>query len=89
LVGGNKIIKYIKSEKSLCSIFSEMDIEIYLSSKIMKINDKYYVEEPSQNSKNVKKMKSYIIDEPETVFKSGNLEIYAFNVKNKSKCLDF
>ena len=89
LVGGHNMIKHINNENSLCSIFSEMDIEIYLSSKIKKIHDRYYVEEPSQNSQNVKKMKSLISNEPEIVFKSGNLEIYAFNVKNNLKCLDF
>ena len=88
LVGGHKIIKHISNEKSLCSIFSEMDVDIYLSSKIMKIDDKYYVEEPSQNSQNVKKMKSFMINEPEAIFRSGKLEIYAFNVKNNSNCLN-
>ena len=89
LVGGSNIIKNIKNENSLCSLFSEMDIEIYLASKIKKVNDMYYVAEPSQNSENVKKMKSFILNKPENIFQSGNLKVYAFNVKEASNCLDF
>ena len=89
LVGGNIIVKNIKNENSLCSIFSEMDVEIYLASKIIKVNDMYYVAEPSQNSENVKKMKSFILNKPENIFKSGNLKVYAFNVEDASNCLNF
>jgi hypothetical protein len=89
LVGGNIIVKNIKNENSLCLIFSEMDVEIYLASKIKKVNDMYYVAEPSQNSENVKKMKSIILNKPENIFKSGNLKVYAFNVENASNCLNF
>ena len=89
LVGGQKVINSIKNQVSLCNLFEEMDIEIYLASKIKKIDGKYYAEEPSQNSKNVRKMKSYILSKPEKIFTSGNLTIYAFNLKKKFYCQDF
>ena len=41
------MIKHINNENSLCSIFSEMDIEIYLSSKIKKIHDFTILAAPS------------------------------------------
>ena len=89
LVGGKKVLNKIRNQKSLCELFEEYNVEIYLASKLVKKNGKYYIEEPSQKSTNVKKMKGILLNSPEKIFSSGNLKIYAFNVKQKTNCLTF
>ncbi len=86
LVGGKKVINKIKKEERLCTIFKEFDVDIYLTSKIRIKNDIYYVEEPSQDSTNVKKMREQIYYDPEKIFKSANLYVYAFNLKKNKFC---
>lgn len=86
LVGGNIIIDNIKKEENLCKVLNELGIEIYLTSKVNKINNSYIVYEPSQKSENVKKMKGILKIEPEIIFNSGGLYIYAFNIKSDNYC---
>ena len=87
LVGGKKVLDNIKNEESLCKLFKDYNVEIYLTSKFHKINNKYYIEEPSQKSENVKKMTGKLINDPKNIFKSGDLNIYAFEVKNNKFCI--
>ena len=87
LVGGKKVLNNIKNEESLCKLFEDYNVEIYLTSKFNKINNKYYIEEPSQKSENVKKMTGKLINDPKNIFKSGDLDIYAFEVKNNKFCI--
>jgi hypothetical protein len=84
LVGGKKVLEKIKNQKSLCELFKEYNVEIYLASKFEYKNDKYYIEEPSQKSKNVKKMKAILLKGPDKIFSSGDLKIYAFNIKQNN-----
>ena len=86
LVGGKKVLEKIRDEKNLCELFREYNVEIYLASKLENKNGKYYIEEPSQKSKNVKKMKGILLKDPDKIFTSGNLKIYAFNVKDDNNC---
>ena len=86
LVGGKKVINKIKKEERLCKILKEFDVDIYLTSKIRIKNGIYYVEEPSQDSTNVKKMREQIYYDPEKIFKSANLYVYAFNLKKNKLC---
>jgi len=86
LVGGNKILTRIQNQKDLCELFRELKIEIYFTSKIKKVDNLYYIEEPSQKSNNLKKMRGKLSIEPEKTFISGDLIVYAFNLKNKKFC---
>ena len=86
LVGGKKVLEKIMNQKSLCELFEEYGIEIYLTSKFENNNNKYYVEEPTHKSKNVKKMKGILLKGPDKIFSSGDLKIYAFNVKENDNC---
>jgi hypothetical protein len=86
LVGGKKVLDKIRDQKSLCELFEEYNVEIYLTSKFENKSGKYYIEEPSQKSKNVKKMRGILLKGPDKIFSSGNLKIYAFHVKQKNNC---
>ena len=86
LVGGKKILKRIQKEENLCNLFKDLGVDIYLTSKINKIDEIYYVEEPSQNSVNVKKMKGKLTIKPERTFSSADLNVYAFNLANNKFC---
>ncbi len=86
LVGGSKILKRIQNQESLCKLFNDLNVEIYLTNKINRNGDSIYIEEPSQKSINVKKMKGKLLIEPEKIFKSADLKVYAFNLKNKDFC---
>jgi hypothetical protein len=86
LVSGKKVLEKIINQKSLCELFEEYDIEIYLTSKFENNNNRYYVEEPTQKSKNVKKMKGILLKGPDKIFSSGDLKIYAFNLKENNNC---
>ncbi len=86
LVGGKKILINIQNEENLCNVFNELNVEIYLTSKLINNNGEFYIEEPSQYSKNIKKMKGVLKINPEKIFNSGSLNIYAFNLKNKKFC---
>ncbi len=87
LTSGSKIIEYIKREENLCKVLLDLDIEVYLASKIQTINDLIYVEEPSIKSDNAKKMKGYLKIKPVKIFKSENINIYAFEIKSKKDCI--
>ena len=76
----------IKNESNLCKILKESKIDIYLSSKVQKEGNHYYTTEPSQFSKNVKKMKGKFKINPDKIFKSGDIEIYSFNVNKIEFC---
>jgi hypothetical protein len=89
LVGGKKVLDKIRNQKSLCELFEEYNVEIYLTSKFENKNGKYYIAEPSQKSKNIKKMTGILLKSPDKIFNSGNLKIYAFNVKQKNNCRTF
>ena len=86
LVGGKKILTSIINQKDLCELFRELEIEVYLASKIKKVDNLYYIEEPSQKSNNLKKMRGKLSLEPEKTFISGDIIVYAFNLKNKKFC---
>jgi len=88
LVGGKKILTRIQNEENLCDLFIELDVEIYLTTKLMKVDELYYVEEPAQKSKNLKRMEGKLLIEPEKTFKSADLNVYAFNLKNNKFCSD-
>ena len=68
------------------NLFSDLKVDIYLTAKIKEVDEVYYVEEPSQKSVNVKKMKGKLIIKPEKTFSSANLNVYAFNLKNNKFC---
>ena len=87
LVGGKKILNRIQKEENLCDLFSDLKVDIYLTAKIKEIDEVYYVEEPSQKSVNVKKMKGKLIIKPEKTFSSADLNVYAFNLKNNKFCV--
>lgn len=88
LVSGRKMIRNINDEKNLCTVLRENSVDVYFASKIWKINNFYIINEPSIESKNIKRMKGKIIGEPEKVFKSGPVKIYAFNFKENSSCIE-
>ena len=54
LVGGKKVLRKIQNQ-NLCKLFKEFNVDIYLTTKINKVEELYYIEEPSQVSNNVKK----------------------------------
>ena len=87
LVGGKKILKRIQKEENLCNLFKDLGVDIYLTAKINKIDEIYYVEEPSQSSVNVKKMKGKLKIKPEKTFSSADLNVYAFNLVNNKLCI--
>ena len=86
LVGGNKVINKIKSEESLCKLFNDLDVDIYLTNHAKKDKNYYYVSEPSQKSKNIRKMRAILIDDNPKVFLSVSLKIYAFDLKSNTIC---
>ena len=86
LVGGNKVINRIKNEESLCKLFEDLDVDIYLTNNLIKDKNFYYVTEPSQKSENVRKMRAKLINDNPKVFKSANLKIYAFDLKSNTIC---
>ena len=88
LVGGKKVLKKIQNQENLCKLFKEFNVDIYLTAKIKKVGGLYFIEEPSQESSNVKKMTGKLIIEPEITFKSANLNVHAFNLKNNNFCLN-
>ena len=88
LVGGKRVLKSIKNQDNLCHLFNELNVEIYLTTKIKKIGELYYVEEPAQKSINIKKMKGTLVIKPEKTFTSADLNVYAFNLKNNKFCFD-
>ena len=87
LVGGTVVLKSIQQQKNLCKLLDELNVEIYLTSKLKKIGNVFYVEEPSQKSSNIKKMKGNIIIKPDKTFSSANLIVYAFNISNNKFCI--
>ncbi len=86
LVGGNKVINKIKSEESLCKLFNDLEVDIYLTNNAKKDKNYYYVSEPSQKSKNIRKMRAILIDDNPKIFLSGDLKIYAFDLKSNTIC---
>mgnify|MGYP000366923602 CR=1 FL=1 len=58
--------------------------DILRGGKFNKINNKYYIEEPSQKSENVKKMTGKLINDPKNIFKSGS---HMYEILNKYKKL--
>ena len=67
-------------------MFNDLNVNIYLTTKFKKVDELYLVEEPSQSSKNLKKMRALLDLEPEKIFKSGELKILSFKVNDRSKC---
>ena len=88
LVGGKKVLRKIQNQESLCELFKEFNVDIYLTTKINKVEELYYIEEPSQVSNNVKKMRGKLIVKPEITFKSADLNVYAFNLKDNKFCFN-
>ena len=88
LVGGKKVLSKIQNQEKLCNLFNEFNVDIYFTTKINKVGELYYIEEPSQKSANVKKMKDILIIKPEKTFNSADLNVYAFNLKNNKFCLN-
>ena len=62
--------------------------KIFKTTKINKVEELYYIEEPSQVSNNVKKMRGKLIIKPEITFKSADLNVYAFNLKDNKFCFN-
>ena len=88
LVGGKKVLRKIQNQEKLCNLFNEFNVDIYLTTRINKVGELYYIEEPGQRSANVKKMKDILIIKPEKTFNSADLNVYAFNLKNNKFCFD-
>ena len=88
LVGGKKVLRKIQNQENICKLFKEFNVDIYLTTKINKVEELYYIEEPSQVSTNVKKMTGKLIIKPEITFKSANLNVYAFNLKDNKFCFN-
>ena len=86
LTSGVKMIEFIKKEKNLCKVLIDLDIEVYFASKITSKNGVILIEEPSGNSKNLKKMRGYLRIKPANIFKSGNIKVYAFEIKSENDC---
>ena len=53
--GGAKMIKYIKDEENLCKVLMDLGLEVYFYTKIKYENNVIFIEEPSLQSKNIKK----------------------------------
>ena len=88
LVGGKKILSSIQNQKNLCDLFNELDVDVYFATKINKVGDLYYIEEPAQQSNNLKKMKGVLSIQPEITFSSANLKVYAFHLEDNKFCND-
>ena len=88
LVGGKKILSSIQNQKNLCDLFNELNVDVYFATKINKVGDLYYIEEPTQQSNNLKKMKGVLSIQPEITFSSANLKVYAFHLKDNKFCND-
>jgi hypothetical protein len=86
LVSGSSIIDMIRKENSLCDIFKKFQIDVYLTNSVSKKNLYYEVYEPIQAGNNGKKVSAYIAGEPEQIFNSGFLNVYAFNFKKNNLC---
>ncbi len=86
LVGGEKVLTSIQNQKNLCDLFDELDVDVYFTTKITKVGDLYYIEEPAQKSNNLKKMKGKLSIEPSIIFSSANLKVYAFHLKDYNFC---
>ena len=87
LVGGKVILNNIKNENNLCKVLIENNVEVYLTKNInRKKNGNIEVYEPSQKSSNVKKMYTQFKRQPDVIFKSANLKVYAFNIKKGEIC---
>ena len=65
---GKKILRSIQYQKNLCDLFNELDVDVYFATKINKVGDLYYIEEPTQQSNNLKKMKGVLSIQPEITF---------------------
>jgi len=87
LVGGKKIIERIKKEENLCNLFHDLNVDVYLTSKIIRKDQYIYVSEPTQNSKNIKKMRGKFLDNNLQIFSSSDLKIYAFDLNTSSTCV--
>lgn len=86
LTGGAKMIKYIKDEENLCKVLMDLGIEVYFATKIKYENNVIFIEEPSLQSKNIKKMRGYFKIKPSKTFESENIKVYAFELKSKDVC---
>lgn len=86
LVSGKKMINNIKNEKNLCKVLKELNVDVYLASKIKYENNKIFLEEPSISSQNARKMKGEINIKPNKIFNSGNINIYAFESNKNNTC---
>ena len=90
LVAGKDMINRIDQEDNLCKVFKDYKVQIYLTAFTEKIDNLYIVQEPSQKSKNMKKMQGKITGEPYKIFTSPNstLKVLSFNFENgKNKCI--
>ncbi len=88
LVGGKRIINKIRNEENLCKVLQELKVDKYFTTKVKKIDNKsFYAEEPSLDSKNIKKMRGKFFSKPEKIFESADINLYVFNLKNKNICI--
>lgn len=87
LVGGKKIRERIKKEENLCNLFRDLNVDVYLTSKIIRKDQYIYVSEPTQNSNNIKKMRGKFIDDNIRIFSSADLKVYAFDLNKSSTCI--
>ena len=74
------------NEKNLCDVLLDLKVDVYFASKIVLKNNMIYVEEPSINTKNAKKMRGILKVKPKKIFKSNSVKIYAFEIKDKKDC---
>ena len=86
LTSGPEMIKNLKNEKNLCDVLLDLKVDVYFASKIVLKNNMIYVEEPSINTKNAKKMRGILKVKPKKIFKSNSVKIYAFEIKDKKDC---
>ena len=86
LTSGPEMIANIRNEKNLCDVLLDMNVDVYFSSKINLKNNMIYVEEPSINTKNAKKMRGILKVKPEKIFKSNSVKIYAFEINDRKDC---
>lgn len=84
LVSGKNMINNIKSERNLCSVLKEYKVDVYLASRIERKDSVINLREPSLKSKNIKRMKGTINSQPNKVFKSENINIYAFESNDEN-----
>ena len=83
LTSGVEMITNIKNEKNLCDVLLDLNVDVYFSSKIVTKNNMIYVEEPSINTQNAKKMRGILRVKPKKIFESNGVKIYAFEIKDK------